>query len=386
MTRMKFLGFFAALLILASPVSALTQQEFEKLSAAAFEPVIKRYDIPGMAIGVTMGGRHYVYTYGKASRESGAAVTGDTIFELGSISKTFTATLAAQAVGRGLLVLDHPASDYLPALKGSAFDRISLIDLATHTTGGLPVQVPDGIKDEDELLKWLVQWQPREGAGPVRSYSNISIGLLGKITARAMGMSFRNAAQNELFPALGLKSTWIDVPASEEGRYAYGYAFKEDKPIRVTRGVLDAEAYGVKSTVEDMLRFLEINLGDGKASGELREAIAMTHMGRTETAYFTQDMIWEQYPWPVTIDRLRAGNSMAMIMKSQPVKILSVPIPPRRDVLIDKTGSTSGFSSYVAILPAEHTAVVTLANRDYPIKARVEATYGLMEMLLKHKD
>jgi len=127
----------------------------------------------------------FYYTRGEASRETKAPVTSDTIFELGSVSKIFNVTLAAVAEQRGLLSLDQPVSTYLPELKGSAFDKISLVNLATHTSGGLPLQVPDSVTDDSELMTYLKSWKPAYKAGTMRSYSNVSIGLLGRICRRA---------------------------------------------------------------------------------------------------------------------------------------------------------------------------------------------------------
>src|SRR5690606_25765649 len=108
---------------------------------------------------------------GYANQQTGAKITDDTIFELGSISKLFTVTLAALAQQQGKLDLQAPVSHYNVKLAGGAFDRINLIDLATHTTSGLPLQVPSNLKTEAELMTWLQKWQP-VSASPMRSYSN----------------------------------------------------------------------------------------------------------------------------------------------------------------------------------------------------------------------
>ena len=90
------------------------------------------YKVPGMAVAITAGGQHRVFNFGVASKASGQPVTDATIFEIGSLSKTFTATLGAYAQARGALSLDDKASRYMPALAGSAFDRIRLLELGTY--------------------------------------------------------------------------------------------------------------------------------------------------------------------------------------------------------------------------------------------------------------
>ncbi|MEJ1931644.1 serine hydrolase, partial [Nostoc sp. NIES-2111] len=211
---------------------------------------------------------------------------------------------------------------------------------------------------------------------------NISIGLLGTIAAKALGTSYRQAAETILFPAFGLRNTWIDVPERAMPDYAFGYDRKTGRPIRVSPGVLDAEAYGVKSSARDMLRVLDAELGFGRVPDDLKVAIARTREGRFRTPWFTQDMVWEQYPWPVRLDAMVAGNGADVVLKPQPMEAISPPLPPQKTVLLNKTGSTNGFGGYVVLIPGETLGVVVLANRNYPNEARVRATFQLVEALL----
>lgn len=371
-----------ALSLSATPLHAaeLTDKAFQTLADDAFQPIIKQFDIPGLAIGVSVNGKQFYYSYGEASREAKTPVTPDTIFELGSVSKIFNVTLAALAEQRGVISLSQPVSTYLPELKGSAFDKITLVNLATHTSGGLPLQVPDSVTNDAELTAYLKSWKPPYKPGTMRSYSNVSIGLLGRIAGQRLEGSYRQAAEKDLFPALGLKSTFISVPETAADRYAFGYT-KDNRPIRVNPGVLDEEAYGIKSTPRDMLHMLELNLDQAALAPDLATAIRKTHTGYFETASFTQDMIWEQYPWPVKLDRLLAGNAPEMVMNSQPVKQLAKPLGPQNAVLLNKTGATNGFGTYVMLVPKARTALVVIANRNYPNTARAEAGLKLLEAL-----
>ncbi|MTH80259.1 class C beta-lactamase [Paracoccus aestuariivivens] len=378
---MKHVSTCSILLTTALSAHALaqdSQQQFEDVAAAAFESAIKDYDIPGLIVGVTHGGQHSFYQTGLASREDQWPVTPDTLFELGSISKIFNVTLAAVAEERGKLSLDTPVATYLPSLQGSPAGELTLMDLATHHSGGLPLQVPDEVKDVDQLVGWIGDWQPPEPGA--RSYSNISIGLLGHITADAMGMSYADALQTDLFPALGLTNTWIDVPANAVGAYAFGYDRKTNAPIRVTPGVLDDEAYGVKSSARDMLKLLDVELGNGDATSEIREAVSRTQIGQFQTRLFTQAMIWEAYPWPVEAERLAEGNGYDFILKPQAMN--EVNGVSYKDVILNKTGSTNGFGGYIVMVPGKDLGVVVLANRNYPNEARVRATYDLITRIL----
>jgi CubicO group peptidase (beta-lactamase class C family) len=356
------------------------QAEAKDAVDAVILPLMREQKIPGMAVAVTIDGKSYFFNYGVASRETQQPVTSDTLFEIGSISKTFTATLASYAQLQGDLSLTDSVSKHLPSLRGSSFDHVSLINLATHTAGGLPLQVPDEIKNADQLMDYLKRWKPAYAAGTDRTYSNISIGLLGLITAQSMHQSFEDAMEKQLFVGLGMRRSYIKVPADQMNRYAQGYT-KKDEPIRVSPGVLDSEAYGVKSTSADMIRFIAANMDADKLNEELRRAIVATHTGYFTAGELTQDLIWEQYPYPIELRRLLDGNSPAMIFEDQPATRLTEPLQPQPNVLIDKTGSTNGFGAYVAFIPAKKMGVVLLANKSYPIDARVTAAFEILTRL-----
>ena len=374
-----------ALCLSATPLHAaeLTDKAFQTLADDAFRPVIEQYDIPGLAIGVSIEGKQFFYTHGEASREAKTPVTADTIFELGSVSKIFNVTLAALAEQRGLISLNQPVSTYLPELKGSAFDRITLVNLATHTSGGLPLQVPDAVTNDAQLTAYLKSWKPPYKPGTMRSYSNVSIGLLGRIAGQRLAGGYRQAAEGQLFPALGLKSTFVSVPEAAADRYAFGYS-KDNRPIRVGPGVLDNEAYGIKTTARDMVHLLELNLKPDGIAPDFAAAIRKTHTGYFDTAYYTQDMVWEQYPWPVKPKQLLDGNSSKMSLESQPVKARKPPLAPQSAVFMNKTGATNGFGAYVVLVPKLGIALTVLANRNYPNTARAEAGLKLVEALEKY--
>ena len=172
-------------------------------------------------------------------------MTPETLFEIGSVSKTFTATLAGYALAQDKMRLDDRASQHWPALQGSRFDGISLLDLATYTAGGLPLQFPDSVqKDQAQIRDYYRQWQPTYAPGSQRRYSNPSIGLFGYLAARSLGQPFERLMEQQVFPALGLEQTHLDVPEAALAQYAQGYG-KDDRPLRVGPGPLDAEGYGV---------------------------------------------------------------------------------------------------------------------------------------------
>ena len=344
-------------------------------------PLMKEQNIPGMAVAVSVDGKPYFFNYGVASRETHRRVTSHTLFEIGSVSKTFTATLASYAQVNGNLSLTDDASKYLLSLRGSSFDHISLINLGTHTTGGLPQQVPDNITNTSQVMDWFKHWKPAYAVGAIRTYSNPGIGMLGLVTAVSLRETFEDAIRNELLRALGLTHSYIEVPKRELARYAQGYT-SADAPIRMSPGVLDSETYGIKSCSSDLIRYLMLNMGEIKVSANLNRAIIDTHTGYYQCGPMTQDLVWEQYHYPVELQSLLAGNSDAMLSGPDPATRITKPLKPQANVLIDKTGSTNGFGTYVAFVPARKVGIVLLANKSYPIDARVAASFEILSRLV----
>jgi beta-lactamase class C len=353
-----------------------------KIVAQAITPLMARYGVPGMAVGVVLDGQNYVFDYGVASKATSRPVTHDTLFEIGSVSKTFTATLASYAQVSGDLSFSDMTSKYLPALRGSAFDKVSLTNLGTHTPGGLPLEAPDDVTNDVQVMEYFRHWKPDYPPGTYRTYSNLSAGLLGLSAARSMNGDFTGLMARLVFSGLGLKHTYLNVPTDQMENYAQGYT-RAGAPIRVAPGPLATEAYGIRMTAGDLLRFVDANMGLLDIDGTLQRAISNTHTGyyHIQTGGMIQDLIWEQYPYPVRLQDLLAGNSSKVSAAPNAVAALQPPLPPQEDVLIDKTGSTNGFASYVAFVPEEKLGIVVLANRNIPVAVRVKIAYDILTRL-----
>nr|WP_238926394.1 class C beta-lactamase [Achromobacter xylosoxidans] len=363
----------------ATPAPAKADRATAAVDAAVAE-VMRQYGIDGMAIGVSHNGEQRFFNYGDASRQPRRAVSSDTLFELGSISKTFTVTLAAYAQATGRLSLDDSPAKWVPELQGSEFAKLTLVNLATHTAGGFPLQVPDAVQNMAQLMDYLKAWTPQYAPGTKRTYANPSIGMLGVAAARALGEPYVAAMEQQLFPKLGLRDTYLEVPPRKMPDYAQGYD-KQDAPVRVNPGVLADEAYGVKSSARDMLRFVEINLGAAPVDATLQRAIAETHTGYYQLGAMTQDLVWEQYRYPVSLDDLVHGNSAQVAFETLPVKALQPPLAPQQAVWVNKTGATNGFGAYVAFVPSRKLGIVILANRNYPNEARVRLALRVLKAL-----
>ncbi|HHF3047681.1 TPA: class C beta-lactamase [Vibrio alginolyticus] len=343
--------------------------------------LINEYDIPGLAVAVTIDGKRYFYNYGLADVSKGSLVTNDTIFELGSISKTFAATLTGYAQEKGKLDMDDKVKDYIPELENSALGNTKLVNVATYTAGGLPLQFPSEVTNDAEMMQYYKTWKPEYEAGTKRKYSNPSIGLFGYIGALSMKSDYTEMMETVILPELGMTNTFVDVPKDKLNNYAFGYS-SEGKPVRVNPGILDAQAYGIKSTSLDMLQYIEANMGQAQLNTDIENALERTHTKYFDTDTFTQAVGWEDYDYPVSLSQLLKGNSSDVILKAKPVQA-SVSGTLGRDVWYNKTGSTGGFGAYVAYVPSEKIGIVILANKNYPNAERVEAAYHIISSVVK---
>ncbi|QFY63576.1 beta-lactamase (plasmid) [Rhizobium grahamii] len=370
----------ASVLVGAGAQAADRRADLARIVDAVAVPLMAKNNIPGMAIAVTVGGKRYIYNYGVASKADGRKVTDATLFEIGSVSKTFTATLAGYAHASGDLSFAESPAKYLPEFAGSRLAEATMLDLGTYTAGGLPLQFPDDVTDHKGMVSYYKSWKPAYAPGTHRAYSNPSIGLFGYAAAKAMGWPFDDLMQQKLFPALGLSHTFISVPKADNDNYAYGYS-KAGKAIRVSPGVLDSEAYGVKMTASDMLRFVEANMDGSDLDTTMQSAIAATHTGYYKVGGMTQGLGWEMYQYPTTLDQLLAGNSADMTLKANEIEKLSPPRPPVNNALLNKTGSTNGFGAYVAFVPSKRIGIALFANKNYPNGERVKAAYRILATL-----
>ncbi|WP_245151473.1 class C beta-lactamase [Vibrio diabolicus] len=343
--------------------------------------LMNEYDIPGLAVAVTIDGKRYFYNYGFADESTGSLVTNDTIFELGSISKTFAATLTGYAQEKGKLNMDDKVKDYIPELENSVLGNTKLVHVATYTAGGLPLQFPSEVTNDADMMQYYKTWKPEYEAGTKRKYSNPSIGLFGYIGALSMKSDYTEMMETVILPELGMTNTFVDVPKDKLNNYAFGYS-SEGKPVRVNPGILDAQAYGIKSTSLDMLQYIEANMGQAQLNTDIENALERTHTKYFDTDTFTQAVGWEGYDYPVSLSQLLKGNSSDVILNAKPVQA-SESGTLGRDVWYNKTGSTGGFGAYVAYVPSEKIGIVILANKNYPNAERVEAAYNIISSVVK---
>lgn len=369
-----------ALALFLATGHCLAADDLRAVVDASVKPLMQQQSIPGLVVGVVKDGKVQYFNYGVTSKDAKQPVSENTLFEIGSVSKTFTATLAGYAVASGKLTLTEPASQYLPALRGGKFDHISLLNLGTYTAGGLPLQFPREADNTQHMISYFQQWKPDFAPGTQRLYSNPSLGLFGYLAAQSLKLPFDQVMEKTLIPKLGLKHTFVTVPKSQMNLYAQGYG-KDGKPVRVGPGAMDSEAYGIKTSASDLLHYVEVNMRPATLDPVLQQAITTTHTGYYTVEAMTQGLGWEMYPYPIKLDALVEGNSTKMAVEPHPVNWLTPPQAPHADTLVNKTGSTNGFGAYVAYVPSKGMGVVILANKNYPNGERVKVAHAILSAL-----
>jgi len=266
----------------------------------SLEPVL-RHDLepalrtgvlaPGTGGGATVGvwehGHQRIFAYGTARPDS--------IFEIGSITKTFTALALAQLVVQGKARLDEPVRDFLPedALGPPAGREITLLDLATHHSG-LP-RTPNNLRSNDrhnpfagyetsDLYAFMKYWSTAKPTWASFSYSNLGFGLLGQALANRTGVSYAGLVHGITEP-LGMHDTVVQPSPEHLGWLIQGYSAPHTPVGAMDLGAL-AGAGAIRSTAADLLRYLTANLHPEtvtRANG-LRAAIEGQHTLRAPIA------------------------------------------------------------------------------------------------------
>jgi CubicO group peptidase (beta-lactamase class C family) len=308
--------------------------------------LMERVDTQRQSVGIVVGviepaGRRIV-VYGRRAANDAAPLDGDTVFEIGSISKVFTALLLADAVERKEVALDDPVSRYLPAtVKVPERGRpITLRDLATHTSA-LP-RLPDNMKPKDganpyadysveQMYEFLGRVRLARDVGSQYEYSNLGAGLLGHLLARRAGMEYETLVKTRVTDPLNMTNTAVTLSPALQTRLTPGH---DQSLARVKNWDLPtlAGAGALRSTANDMLTFLAAAMGS--TPSPLASAFAMT-----------------------TRERRPSGSPGLEIGLGWHINTA-----PSGRQFIWHNGGTGGYRSFTAFDPVARTGVVVLSN------------------------
>jgi len=307
----------------------------------------------GIVVGVIDAGGPRLVSHGRFRRDGRRKVAGDTIFEIGSVTKVFTSLLLSDMALRGEVALGDPAARYLP--EGVALPErgrpITLADLATHTSG-LPRSATNVTPSDwvnpyadytpERLHAFLNGCAMSRDVGARYEYSNIGAGLLGYLLARRLGTGYRGLVRARVAGPLGMKDTSPQLSPGQAKRLAQGHD-ADGRPAPAWRDS-DSTAGGalLLSTADDLLRLLAVALGY-KAS-PLKPAID------AQLAYPMRRI--EEPGAPFSTANGEAASAGLGWHATE----------ARGERLVHHNGGTAGYRAFLGLNPARGWGTVVLTN------------------------
>ena len=323
------------------------------------EPMVAANGAGGVAVAVRINGHTLFFNYGLADQADKRPITSDVLFNVGSVRKVFEATLVAQAVQRGELGLDDPVSKYVTELHGDYIRRITIGQLATHTSGlSLPTDHPPWPTQHYSLAGFydaLNAFAPQDGEEPGKQqiYTHAGYILLQVALERRYGKPIAQLIEDGVTKPLGMKSTVVPERGADGrammspelmARTVQGYSLTGE-PIGLPgnqQGFFDFSGTGqMFSTAHDLALLLAACLDDGSVNPQLWDALQMT-----------QREAFRIGP--------QAGQAMAW-------ETIGTDGP----TIVDKPGGLNNASAYIGLVPERRIGIVILANRGdvHPFEA-----------------
>jgi len=244
------------------------------------EATATKFGIPGVAVGVWADGQEVYACHGVTSVENPLPVDRDTMFVLGSVTKTYTATALMRLVAEGRVELAAPVRRYVPELvlpDERAAAEITVLHLLNHTAGldwRMSVETGEG---DDALASYVAKMAESELIAPPgtrASYSQVGYNLAGRIIEKVTGLTYERAIASLLFEPLGLSHSFFALDDVLTRRFAVGHNLGEDGTLSIARQWKDTRGNnpggGGVSSVADQLRWARFHLGDGRAESGAR--------------------------------------------------------------------------------------------------------------------
>jgi len=324
----------------ATSVSSVRAFPSDSVVLAIIRQRVEEKRSAGIVVGLLEpDGRTRVVAYGDPG-PGRAPLDGNSVFEIGSISKVFTATALAELVQQGKVSLDDPVQKYLPSSVHVPSRNGKQITLGTlsEQNSGLP-RMPNNFRPAnpanpyvdygpEQLYEFLNGYQLTRDPGADFEYSNVGVGLLGLALARATGQSYEELERSLVWAPLGMTHTAITLSPWMQAHLVLGH---DEQGNVVPNWDLDAlaGAGAIRSTANDMLKFADANLHPER--GPLERAMAFAHQVRAKAGPMGIGLNWLS---------LYAGA----------------------DTIVWHNGGTGGYRTYIGLLPSRKMAVVVLTN------------------------
>jgi CubicO group peptidase (beta-lactamase class C family) len=302
------------------------------------QPFMSQLNTVGASIAILKDGKTYYYGYGETAKGNNSIPDHQTIFEIGSISKTFTATLLADAVNKGKIKLSDPVNKYLPdSIPAISFDGVpvTIQSLMNHSSGIPPMPNnfviaktdPYFDYDDSKMFSFYKNFKPTRKPGDKFEYSNLAVSTVGVILERINKDVYENILVKTICKPLGMRDTKEYLRGQDSARFAKGYS--DGNYVAPWNFKAFMGAGGIRSTSADMILYAQAQLNT--ASPALNKDIKLTHTVTFNTTNPKVGLAW-------------------LYMK------------PGKDEILFHNGGTGGYRSYLAINLQQQFAVVILSN------------------------
>ena len=326
--------------------------------------------VPGLSMAVIDHNKIHFYNLGWADPIKKIPTSNQTIYTIGSFSKTFTATLAARAMVEKKLNLNDAFINYFPELKNNTnLNKITFNELLAHVSG-LPFDFQPRPKNYAELIQELQQYKPPRTPGSEYSYSNAGIGLVGYVLQSIYHQNYQTVLTAKVLVPLNMNSTYLQVPTAKEKYLAVGHDPKNNIVAYNKNIETWFAAASLKSNISDLAKYLYAQINtDTLRDKNLSKAITLAH----QTRYcFADKLSCEQLSWQAHIIsdlKSSTGDTYFINFDNEgfPLfhnkKIINGDPLTNSKIFIDKTGSGYGMSSYMVYIPEQKIGVVILTNK-----------------------
>jgi len=319
------------------------------------EEMLTRWEVQGAAVAVVKDGE-VVFSRGFGYRnvKNKLEVTADTLFAIGSCTKSFTAAVLGILVDEGKLDWNQPVRTYLPGFKLQdpvASEQITTMDLVIHRSG-LPrhdLVWYGSSRTRKDLVKQLRFLEPGKSFRSACQYTNLMYMAAGYMVGKIAGMSWEELVQTKIFDPLGMKTSNFSVKDLQKTKnFSLPYSKRDEKVVEIPFRNVDAvgPAASINSSVNEMARWVLLNLNKGKIGD--KQVISEGNLQKLHTPQMATGKPISKYK-----EFLFSAYGIGWAITGY-----------RGHLVVSHSGGIDGFVSRVSILPRDNAGVVVLANTD----------------------
>lgn len=317
-----------------------------KMDLSFLPDLMEEKSVPGVVVGLLHAGEIQIAAVGVTNLDHPLPVTEDTLFQIGSITKTFTGTAVMRLVEMGKLDLNARIRDYLPEFQvrdGAAAANATIAHLLTHTAGWVGDYFDDTGPGRDALPKYVTNMADLEQLAPLGSlwsYNNAGFIVAGLVIEKVTCKPYEQALQELVLEPLGLEHSFFDPGDVMTYRFAVGHNQFGSNDLQVARPwPLPRSAYpagGITCSAGDLLRYAQFHLGDGQTE-DGTQVLAAESLAQMQQPQVT---VWGEEKWGLTWS---VDDSVGVR-------------------LVSHGGGTTGQVSLLTLIPSQQLAILVFTN------------------------